>query len=640
MSQNLYNISIFRSSGGNNNPKKLNQSKKQSFGTANNPQSEYAWQFRNSPDQKFAFYEFLDFYRFHSTDPNLDLSHYTIKLQPKKGTAPLSTMWMQIGDQSMEGTSSGKAWLFKLSTNTKDSQIKKYLRSPGQYKGFNSARTFTFFEYPTKKNNTNYFGKNNLVLSIGPNYEIEATKKIYASKLKPQSKLIVKKNGFTIIPGSLAQKLLTFDQQKPLNLYIDKTINSAKKLLTQSVIYSSDNGNSWNIFMLDYSQPLNVIGDGGTVDGSYQSNHPPSPNNNPFTKFHNALLDVQSSFSPSNSKKKSWSSTIQGVTFKNPATRYQGTVTANSGYQDIVTKDAYFVNKNASWKRRLLTAVETHSKCKDDSPCSQPGILQEKSFNNSRSHVFDNHIVGGWKGASDGIEVGTPSANSGRNFFHVSDDAIKMTNKNQQFYGNTIHQGAVGAPLSFAYGAGKGPSKNIDVNGLFIHRITQPNGIYTDKDPRESYAGLVMDWYAFNQSNQDPLTGVGGYGPAHFETIYIPSMKNTNGVEANSMSSYGYISTVREKDLSRPDFGSDSSGYYRAGGYTFENRKVDIDVTNKPKGNYLMWYQNPDTDGPNKGLYVMTIDAKTSIPGSPLLINPEAPKDQSVYVTPYGVTDQ
>ena len=43
---------------------------------------------------------------------------------------------------------------------------------------------------------------------------------------------------------------------------------------------------------------------------------------------------------------------------------------------------------------------------------------------------------------------------------------------------------------------------------------------------------------------------------------------------------------------------------------------------------------------PNKGLYVMTIDAKTSIPGSPLLINPDAPKDQSVYVTPYGVTDQ
>ena len=69
------------------------------------------------------------------------------------------------------------------------------------------------------------------------------------------------------------------------------------------------------------------------------------------------------------------------------------------------------------------------------------------------------------------------------------------------------------------------------------------------------------------------------------------------------------------------------------------NRKVDIDVTNKPQKN-LMWYRDPDTDGPYDGLYPMSIDAKTSIQGSPLLINPDAPKDQSVYVTPYGVTDQ
>ena len=57
MSQNLYNISILRSSGGSNNPKKLYESKGQSFGTTNNPQSEYAWQFRNSKDQQFAIYE-------------------------------------------------------------------------------------------------------------------------------------------------------------------------------------------------------------------------------------------------------------------------------------------------------------------------------------------------------------------------------------------------------------------------------------------------------------------------------------------------------------------------------------------------------------------------------------------------------
>ena len=111
-----------------------------------------------------------------------------------------------------------------------------------------------------------------------------------------------------------------------------------------------------------------------------------------------------------------------------------------------------------------------------------------------------------------------------------------------------------------------------------------------------------MDWYAFNQSNQDPLTGVGGYGPAHFETIYIPSIKSSKGVDANSMSSYGYISTVKEKDLSRSGFGSDSTGNYLAGGYTFVNRKVDIDVINKPKGDYLMWYQNPDTYGPQQRL--------------------------------------
>ena len=63
--------------------------------------------------------------------------------------------------------------------------------------------------------------------------------------------------------------------------------------------------------------------------------------------------------------------------------------------------------------------------------------------------------------------------------------------------------------MSFAYGTGNGPIKNLTVDGLYLHRVTQPDGIIYA--PNED-GGLIMDWFRWSSNTQDPNSKKkGGY---------------------------------------------------------------------------------------------------------------------------------
>lgn len=564
----LYNISIHKT---NNKNSKLKLIPGRSAATINScqtsekPRDQDAWKYND-----IDAYEFLDFYRFTTgSDSDTDLSKYTIKLTPKKGYKPVNSLFMQIGNQSMASKNTNGAYTFKLSKNN---GVKKYLNgsTSNNYIGDNGVRTFSIFEYPKGSNNDNYFGKNNIVISTGPDYyDLQNNAKTIRLSSLPKalnSQKVKLDNGKTVSVyiGGIADKLLKQNNRKNINFVVNKKINTENQLPSQYIIVTDEdpaNLDNWSLFSLGWDKTINVIGDkngAALIDGTEQSKHTYSET--PFYQFFNGMLDIQSSST------EQYSTSIQGITFLNPPTRNMGTVQANAPFWDFIETSKWWGSNNTSYKSRLKNAVEAFY-----------GGGNSKYVKDSTStNLFDNQIVGGWLGASDGIESGTPGLYSGRNFFHVSDDSLKLLSKNQNFLENTLHQGAYGSPLSFAYGTGNGPIRNTHVDGLYLHRITQPKGILNTWDNR---GGLVMDWFEFRSNTQDPVTGKpGGYRNATFENIYIPQVSDTikgTKKDANALKSMGYISAVQNPRGIEND---SAPGKYEAGGYTFKNFKSYVDI--------------------------------------------------------------
>ena len=95
--------------------------------------------------------------------------------------------------------------------------------------------------------------------------------------------------------------------------------------------------------------------------------------------------------------------------------------------------------------------------------------------------LFNKSIVGNWDGASDGFKSADGEAKtSNRNFSNVNDDATKVYNSNDVINNDILHQGALGSRIGFGYRAGTGDSHG-NVNGPFIHRITQSDSNVSDK---------------------------------------------------------------------------------------------------------------------------------------------------------------
>ena len=580
----IFDITIEKRKG--SGPKKLKFLSDRSP-TSENFYTDYQWDFTTSGD--FKKYYYIDSYRFGTGTGRksgiLNLSNYDITLSlTDKDYKDLDEMLMQVGDQSMKGaTNDGRTFTFNLGKNK---GVKNYLSSNKHYPENLSSRSFTFFEYPKEDSMQNYFGKNNIVVTVGPGAytfpsEVSQGKVIPTSSLTTWESLqfddfSIGGQQYNIKVGALADQLLRQPVRTAINLKFDEQLDASLVKATQAIIYQEvdnnrkNNSAGWNTLMLDWDQPIGVYGDSSKpgqalVDGTNQlaENVKNSPDSvAQFSQFFNSMLEISSTYS---SKKRSKykttpSTSIQGMTFLNPPSRRYGTVTVNSPYVGHVRTsnwwDTSYPNSkkittgDSAYKNRLSQALEYAISQSDNLPRNVPESVA--------SQLFDNQIIGAWVGQSDAIEDGTANLTSGRNFYHVNDDSIKVLNKQQNFLQNTIHQGTAGSPISFGYGASGNTISDPKVDGLYIHRITQPQGTYNDPDGQRGL--FLLDW---------PLINGKDYGPATFNEIYIPNVENTNRVKANALMSMGSFD-VNEADS--------TIGDYNIGGFDINNSKSYIDI--------------------------------------------------------------
>ena len=547
---------------------------------------EIAWNFKNTGQYKT--YEALDFYQFSTGSgtaaANLDLSKYSIVLKPRTNPQQVTGLFMQIGDQSMMAKKSGNKYVFNLS---KKSNVKNFLqgKTSKNYPGYNGVRTFTIFEYTQNDNNDNYFGKNNIVISTSPiKYDLPTanTTTIKASDLpmwRDSYQTIRWNEGgkdVNVYVGGIAEQMLKQTSRKDINFVVDEKIDSEQKLASQLVLVLKDPGDKFNdyqaaAFILDWDKKVNAVGSNNgnaLIDGTNQSKH--SYKNDDFFKFFNGLLDISSSYKAKNNN--DYSTSVQGITFLNPPTRNSSSVQVNSNNFSFVPADEWWINNDSTMQQRLSKAV-------NDFLDKKAQYMEKGSrIDKVRTNIFDNQIVGGWVGASDGFESGSNNLFSGRNFTHISDDNLKIYGNNQNFIENTIHQGAYGAPISFAYGAGNGPKFNANVDGLYIHRITQPDGII-HPDPADQYGGLIMDWFSYKNYTKNQDYKQGGFGQATFKNIYIPQV-NVGNQCTNALHSMGTIEAseynTRKYVMGYPP---SDSGSYKAGGYTFKNSTSYVNIS-------------------------------------------------------------
>ena len=632
----IFNISINKRQG--KGPKKLK------FLEDRSPSSENVniqqWNFSNSQPNNIYYY--IDSYRFGTgtgkSSGTLNLANYNIILSISDKNYPsLDKMYMQIGNQSLRGKklNNGRRFRFNLGASK---GVSNYLKSNDFYPDNRSTRSFTFFEYPTKATNKTYFGKNNIVVTVGPDAYtglIGSDNAINSSELKNWEDLQFNNvdiggEKYNIKVGALADQLLQQSKRKAINFKFDQALDASQTKATQAIIFQTVDSppeKNWQRFMLDWDQPISVGGSAqepgaALIDGGRQrqSSLPYTGDSTGFGKFFNSMLEVSSTYKPSKTAKYGTapSTSIQGMTFLDPPSRGEGTVQVNSTYVPHIRTSSWWdkdYNKNddlsttsAAYMDRLVQSIQLFQQAKASNS------LTYSVPSKVRSELFDNQIIGGWAPQSDGIEDATARLISGRNFYHVNDDSIKLLNRGQTFLQNTIHQGQAGAPLSFGYGASGNDVQNVTSDGLYIHRITQPA---KDNDP---LLGLILDSWSFRGKS---------YGKATFNDIYIPSMENSQGIEANAMDKMGKITAADPSQLRDNGPLPDSGGIYRAGGYKITNSKSYVHIS-KP----LQTYVSLDPNNPKQ------ITVQEVPPNSQNTIiqtaNFNDPNDQTVSVDVYG----
>ena len=560
------------------------------------------WEFGKS--QEYRFNDTFRFVHAQNSQDN-DLTKYSILVYPKNGVP--ANMMLQVGNAHLMGVEvkdtngSVIAFAFDLSSTglyenngeLQTSSVKSYLES-GNEKG---VRTFTI--QPLWKTDNN-MGQESIVISFGPQFYDSSFKKVYTSVTSRgtglQSKEYLEGNGFDsfkvgdttyqVKVGAIADYMLNQTELDDLNIVVNGRNNSFVKandvILSQNIIYrpaigASANNDDWKMFTLGFDHKIAVTGqeqnaenkdymsNGALISGSY-SNQDSSSND--FDKFFGGLLDIYSTYESKNSN--DYSAEISGITFQDPPSRGMGAVTAN-GYYPAVEEDYWSTYPNeqghVTYWSRLGAAIQSAQ--------ANENIFDPKNGAvNTRIKIWDNQILS-WNTASDGIESLSPNLLSAKNFYKVNDDALKLLSRNQKFEENTIHLGPDGAAISFGYGFNNGPVMNTSVVGAYIHRIVQPT-----TTPDSTYAGVVADWTYWNKHLLDDPNNPKNAGIITPELldIYIPSMTNSNQINANVMSRSGTVSAVVHVDKNRQYFEKAYSGQldnwykkdqtYKAGGYT------------------------------------------------------------------------
>ena len=563
------------------------------------------WAYGNQ--QAYKDFEYKRFVTQLQNGEDINLRDYALLVQSVNPLPP--KMMLQVGNRYMESdnnqykTSDNKVGhFFDLSTVALSEidgelialDVGNHLLSGDDNIG---VRTFTLQPMWTD----NAMGQESIVVSFSPDYYTptlnifstgQADKDFYrvftsdTGNLKAKTTLDsfeieIGETEYEVHVGAIADYMLHKNTSLPLNIVINGRNNSYidgnQVLLSQNIIYrekSSTDENDWRMFTLGWDKPIvvngrrqdnqNFMGHGALVTGAYIEN---DRSENEFQQFYGGLLDVYSTYETSDANE--FSVEISGVSFTDAPKRGMGSVTANGYFGAIETNK--WINSSpsgtdATWLANLKKAMQE---------AMQPNNFYNlnSGTRNTRVKLWDNQMIT-WNTKSDGFESLSPNLFSGKNFIKTNDDAIKMLSRSQKFQENTIHLGPDGAGMSFGYGFNNGPVKDLKIDGAYFHRVIQP-GNGSDED----YSGLISDWMYWNKNLVSESEGIAGIMSPTFNDVYIPSMKNDNGYDANQLARIGNVTAVVNTDRNyfRTKYPTTLNDWYidnqkyEAGGYTLSN---------------------------------------------------------------------
>ncbi len=151
------------------------------------------------------------------------------------------------------------------------------------------------------------------------------------------------------------------------------------------------------------------------------------------------------------------------------------------------------------------------------------GNTVDRSANNHPIRISDVKIVGNWRDAADGPEIGGDGSVVEQIYLHVADDAIKIPARGMRYRHTTVLQGDIGGVVNLgSYGYNRGVQGSV-VDGIYIHRITQKrwwtrNGPVVQDDDRGAIITTRTGNFNFLGQGSNGLTDL------HISRVFVPSL--------------------------------------------------------------------------------------------------------------------
>jgi hypothetical protein len=214
--------------------------------------------------------------------------------------------------------------------------------------------------------------------------------------------------------------------------------------------------------------------------------------------------------------------TLSGITIANAPTRHQAAVNVN-----VVTMPMASLEELVSHR-------------------ADPGA------NNRPVSVRDVKVVGNWRHAADGPEIGGDGSVVEQVYLHIADDAIKISAKNVAYRHATVIQGDIGGVINLgSYGFNRGVEGS-RLDGIYVHRVTQKRwhtrqGTVVQDDNR---GGLITTRTGnFNFLGQ----GSNGLTEVHITGLYVPSLL-IDGEQINAVARVSAIGVMGGHQTTRTVF--------------------------------------------------------------------------------------
>lgn len=485
-----------------------------------------AW--TNADNQEFWYAEACSFVN----NLNSSLGGYQVKVAQRSGARPTG-MLLSCGNQTvvMKGDADhGWNWWLGERCPVTTGNIGDYLQTLANTGSQGVVQmTLQPFDGSDPQNSVGQ-GYRSVLVSIGPqNYASGGRTRILASQL-PAAAPADGQGDLWI--GGLAQYLIRnrLDPTADYELVVDREIG-AEGALSAAVVLNTGASTTTN-GVLDLSGKWSVFGT-HRVNGysAYQKgmNWPSEAERIACT----GLLDLSTGYEadPANDD---YAIDVAGLTFAYPGKRNQGTVQLNCWDTYDWSGDSY--QECVASLRRNLAAGNAKRRARS----------ARKGQNElGPVKVFDTRIIGGWIDGSDGIETMGPGSLFDRNFIHTCDDSIKLRAPGIRYLNTTVWQGNAGAAINpGAYGYVNQYVDGSIADGVFIHRVTQRFDPDTRLAQGDDLGALISNRTGFSNNFFLVANGTLGLNNVTVRNLYVPSLRDQSGKDANSISRVIVLSAI------------------------------------------------------------------------------------------------